>query len=305
MSMENHSWRNHSGNIIDSVQDFDVIECKICNFKHIIPIPTSKELDLFYKKKFYGKIKPDYIKEHEKDLEWWDLVHKERYQKFEKYLKTKSRKILEIGCGPGFFLKLGKELGWEVRGIEPSVQASEYGKNMGLSIITGELNSQNLKGLGKFDVIYLEGVMEHLPDPAKAVKMCYKILKPGGLFCTIVANDYNPLQNILRETMDFAPWWILPSEHINYFEKKSLKKLMKKSGFEEIHSTVTFPMEIFLLMGENYVKNKKVGEKCHSWRKKMEFSFENSSSSEIKRKIYDSLYKLNLGRQLDVIYIKK
>jgi hypothetical protein len=42
---ETKSWREHQGEVVDSVKGFDVIECEICGFKHIIPIPTEDEME--------------------------------------------------------------------------------------------------------------------------------------------------------------------------------------------------------------------------------------------------------------------
>lgn len=48
---------------------------------------------------------------------------------FEKYLSKKQRRILDIGCGPGFFLKFGKERSWKTFGIEPSIKAALFAQS--------------------------------------------------------------------------------------------------------------------------------------------------------------------------------
>lgn len=63
--------REHTGAVIDSKDDFDVIKCKTCGFKHVVPIPTQEELDQLYKEDFYSTEKPRDFKDMEEDLEGW------------------------------------------------------------------------------------------------------------------------------------------------------------------------------------------------------------------------------------------
>ena len=297
---EIREWQNHKGLVLDSVKGFDVIECETCGFKHIVPIPTVDELDCYYTTKFYTGNKADYFKHHREDLEWWNMVYEERYQRFEQYLSGPGRRILDVGCGPGFFLKLGQERGWDTLGVDPAVQAADHARNLGLEIINEPLSQAHVDRLGKFDVIYMQGVMEHLPDPVAFTHLCYELLKPNGLLCTIVANDYNPFQQIIRDSFGYQPWWLVPPEHINYFSIDSLKHLLLSCGFEFVHVTTTFPMEIFLLMGDNYVGNDLLGRICHGRRKNLEFALARSILAPLKSKLYQAFAHHNAGRDIDM-----
>jgi SAM-dependent methyltransferase len=146
----------------------------------------------------------------------------------------------------------------------------------------------------------MDGVMEHLSDPRGIVRLCYQLLRPGGIFCTIVANDYNPLQQILREQLGFRPWWLVIPEHINYFTIDSLKRTIATSGFEIIQTTVDFPMEIFLLMGENYQENREIGKICHNRRKNFEFALVKGGQAELKSKLYQDFAHHNIGRDIEL-----
>ncbi len=52
-------------------------------------------------------------------------------------------------------------------------------------------------------------------------------------------------------------------DHINYFNIESLRRLLKKVGFEIIHSEVIFLMEFFTLMGDDYVNDPNKGRISH------------------------------------------
>ena len=71
--------------------------------------------------------------------------------------------ILDIGSGPGFFLLEGKRRGWKTLGIDPSKQAVEHARNMGVEIIEGLFSPSLVDKLDKFDVVHMNNVLEHIP----------------------------------------------------------------------------------------------------------------------------------------------
>lgn len=294
----------HSGEAIDTKATFDVIECKTCGFKHVIPIPTPEELGELYKENFYATEKPRYFKEVEEDLEWWNLTYHNYYQLFENYCPIASRRLLEIGSGPGYFLNCGKESGWEVLGFEPSKQAAEYSRKLGVNVVNEFFSDNEAEKYGRFDVVYMNTVIEHLPDPISLIKSVRSALKPGGIICIVSPNDYNPLQNILRQKLDYDPWWVAPPQHINYFDFESIGRLLERQGFEILDSIGTFPMEFFLLSGDNYVRNDEMGRKCHFKRKIFEGNMY-KYGRETLNVIYKFLADKGIGREFIVIGRKR
>ena len=118
--------QGHEGQVVASANGFDVIDCHQCGFKHILPIPTADELKKAYQQDYYAQEKPLYIERYREDLEWWNSVYTHRYEIFEKNLTADQRNLLDIGTGPGYFLLNGQQRGWNVKGVEPSVKATEH-----------------------------------------------------------------------------------------------------------------------------------------------------------------------------------
>ena len=292
------SFEDHIGVVIESVSGFDVIDCEKCGFKHIVPIPGTEELTEVYKEDYYTTEKPLYLERAKEDLDWWKLVNSERYELFERHLKAGRRRLLEVGSGPGFFLQIGKERGWETLGIEPSEKAADHARGLGLDIVCDFLTDECAKGLGTFDVVYMHEVLEHIPDPEAMLYRAFSLLAPGGLCLVVVPNDYNPFQAALRSTMGFEPWWVAPPHHINYFNSTSLAELLKRTGFDIAHLETTFPIDIFLLMGDNYVGDDSLGRECHKRRMNFELNMERSGLSNLKRSIYKSFGELGIGREI-------
>jgi predicted SAM-dependent methyltransferase len=146
-------------------------------------------------------------------------------------------------------------------------------------------------------------VLEHIPNPAELLKLAHSQLNIDGLVCIVVPNDFNPFQLILRDHLGFEPWWVAPPHHINYFNFKSLATLLEKCGFEVLHQESTFPIDLFLLMGDNYIGNDEVGRSCHTKRMNFEKTLLRAGSGDILAKIYSDFADQNLGREV-VIYAR-
>jgi len=290
--------KKHFGAVLDNREGFDVIECEACGFRHIIPVPGPDKLQEVYRQQYYLTEKPHYFERYREDLDWWNFTYSERYKRFEEFLAPPRRRILDVGSGPGFFLLHGKERGWETVGIEPSKQAARHSKELGLEIFEQFLSEELAGTLGQFDVVHLSQVLEHIPDPVKMLAICQKLLLPGGILCTVVPNDYNPFQLALREACGFDPWWVAPPHHINYFSLDSLSQLLVKAGFEIAHHTTTFPIDMFLLMGDNYVGNDLLGRECHRKRMNFERNLAKAGKDELRAKLYSALSDLAIGREI-------
>jgi SAM-dependent methyltransferase len=144
-------------------------------------------------------------------------------------------------------------------------------------------------------------VLEHIPNPKGMLQLAYNLLNPEGLVCVVVPNDYNPIQKILTSSCGYYPWWVVPPHHINYFDFMSLNRLLKEVGFEPVYQEATFPIDLFLLMGDNYIGNDALGRKCHAKRKQLELNVDRAECSDRKRDIYRQLADWGIGREVFMI----
>jgi len=258
----------HHGRTIVSVDGHDVIECAVCGFCHIDPLLSDEDLKKFYNGEFYEKECSDYFRNAEDDKEWSMLRSGYYFEKLENL--TKGRRLLDIGSGPGYFLEAAQERGWSVLGFEASTIAAEYTSARGIPVINDFYSAGKAQNLGEFDVISLNLVLEHLRDPISVIDDAKRMLAPGGLLFLTVPNDFNPLQMQLWQEHGFAPWWVVPKHHLNYFNPGSLKRLFASRNMETVHQETSYPMELFLLEGRNYVGNPALGRECHKQRRAFE-----------------------------------
>ncbi len=304
MSNNTKEWNGHKGPVLGSANGFEVIQCETHGFSHIIPIPTTEELVDAYKHDYYSAEKPLYIQRYREDMEWWNMVYAERYETLEAHLPSSRRRLLDVGSGPGLFLEHGRQRGWQVRGIEPSVQAAEHSQQQGLDVANVFLSAENAASFGTFDAINLSEVLEHIPDAAGFLKVIHGMLDPGGMVVIAVPNDFNPLQEAAVATQPLKQWWVAPPHHINYFNHTSLASLLESLGYEVVHQESTFPIELFLLMGDLYVGDDTLGRTCHGKRKLFELNMQRAGMGDLKRKLYQKLAELNIGREV-VIFARK
>ncbi|WP_262691440.1 class I SAM-dependent methyltransferase [Kordiimonas aestuarii] len=293
----------HEGPTLGSREGYSVIECSSCGYRHLMPMPTDKEIENFYKEEFYQNERADYLKEADEDYRWKRVEMIRRLAKAEELLPAVSRSALDVGCGPGDFLAVAKERGWLVKGIEPSDMAAEHARGRGLDVDTGFFSAQTADALGQYDLVHMGEVLEHVARPREVLSLAHKCLKPGGILCVSTPNDFNGFQKVVANALERPKWWILPHHHLNYFSCTSLEKLFGEEGFEPVHRTTNFPMELFLLMGQNYVGNAPLGREMHGWRKNLDITLY-EDAPELLETFYECLANADLGR-LAIVFARK
>lgn len=293
----------HKGNIVSTVNGVDVIECDLCGFKHVHPYPAAEKLKQFYEEEFYQAEKANYLKNSEKDIEWKQIEFAKRFSIAEGHVPSSSiLRALDIGSGPGEFVALGKQKGWDVVGVEPSPVAARYATELGLNIINDFFGEDLLPQLGQFDFIHMSEVLEHIPNPREILDLAIQVLKPGGVLCVSVPNDYSAIQGALVSA-GASEWWVVPDHHLNYFDFETLERLIQKVGLRLLERTTNFPMELFLLMGQDYTTDPELGRRLHSYRKNLDINLA-THGPELMDNFYAALASAGMGR-LAVVFAQK
>ena len=292
--------QSHVGAVLDVVNGIEIIDCTDCKFKHALITEDSPDV---YSSHYYESEKPNYISSNESESEWWDLTYGERISKIDSLAGYPTKNWIDIGTGPGLFLDALKVRNRIATGIEPSIQAFNHAISKKYNVINAFFDSTLASQLGEFDAGHLSEVLEHIPNPQDFLRIVKSVIKPGGFLCIVVPNDYNPIQKIFIENSGEVKWWLAPPFHLNYFDKISLENLILRSGFEVVHSTVMFPIDFFLLMGDVYIGNDEIGKAAHERRKRFEHSFKSADSLDVMHSIYDALASIGIGREL-VIFAK-
>jgi SAM-dependent methyltransferase len=162
------------------------------------------------------------------DLAQFDLRHKAMLDMMA--ARSSGRRLLEVGCGAGFFLKAAQRAGWQVEGIELSEEASRFAVDRLQLPIRRERAETAPIPPASFDVAAMFDVIEHLFDPAAVLAAIARALMPGG---TLVISTPN-FDSASRVALG-ADWAVLsPLEHVYYFTEDSLRRLLAGAGFPTV-----------------------------------------------------------------------
>ena len=306
----------HGGKVLKKIEKFRIIDCDKCQFIHVMPLPSELELSKLYKRKYYTKVKPNYIKKYQKEIDYWNLIFDEKLDFLETKIKTQTRSIFDIGSGSGYFLLRAKEKGWAVDGVEPNLIAADHSRKIGVPVINDFFGNVNIHTMKKFNAINLFDVLEHVHNPIEVLENCYKLLKPKGIIVIEVPNDYNPLQKIVQNTLKKEEYWLTiltksrnyhwasKMDHLNYFNFQSLNRILKRLDFKIIYQQSTFPLELFLLMDDDYLKSEKIGKRIHQKRMNLEKRLLSQKNQHLKKELYEKFAEIGIGRTA-VIYAQK
>jgi SAM-dependent methyltransferase len=298
------AWQTHEGPCIARKSGYDILDCAMCGFRHVVPLPSPDDLERAYRESYYGEEKPTFLAHAAEDQAWFELAQGDRLDSLERILGPGRRRLLDIGSGPGFFLKTANNRGWRVAGIEPSRQAAAHARGLGIGVTEGFFGADMAPKLGRFDAVNLTNVVEHVPDPIAILQAARDILEPGGALCVTVPNDFSPFQIAAAATANTGEWWLAPPHHLNYFDFATLANLLERLGLPVVEKTTSFPMEAFVLMGDDYTVDPALGRACHIKRKKFDLALETAGLRETRRAFYRALAETGIGREAVVIAVK-
>lgn len=255
-----------------SQEKFLLCHCSSC--KLIFTNPRPEEIDIGRYYDFKG-----YISHQDKSNNLTNFLYKwvrkitlkTKISWIEERGKSKGR-LLDYGCGTGYFLKEAQDSGWEITGVEPNQNARKLAKNFGLSIFK---KIDDIEDKIKFDAITLFHVLEHVHELRKTSKKLIKRLKKNG-FLYIAVPNYDSYDSHHYKTK----WASLDvPRHLYHFTQESIQHFAKEMNLEIIdQKPMVFDSYYVSLLSENYsntkasklknlVKAFSIGWKSNRWAK--------------------------------------
>ncbi len=170
------------------------------------------------------------------------------YSKFSKFYNDnyvdkipsdKSANILVVSCGPGYFVKVLNDNGYNnVLGIDSTATQIEWAKSKGLNC-EQERAFEYLYATEDetFDAIFCEQEINHLTkdEIVSFVKLCHQKLKDGGTFIGHALNGANPITGAEALAQNF--------DHYNSFTEYTFTQVLSHYGFESVK---VFPLNLYV-----------------------------------------------------------
>jgi SAM-dependent methyltransferase len=136
-------------------------------------------------------------------------------------------RLFDVGCSAGAFLAAARKEGWQATGVEISVGCARAGRERhGLDIRVGTLRESSFPG-EYFDVVRMNNLLEHLPDPMADLLEACRVLRDGGLLALATINGRS-----LAAWLSGSAWrYYDPFCHVYVFTPSTLGRMLSRSGF--------------------------------------------------------------------------
>lgn len=157
-------------------------------------------------------------------------------------LVPENKNILDIGCSSGNLgATLIKDKRAKVIGIDIDKNDVELAKKQLTEAKVVDIEEEDFSNLGKFDVIIMADVIEHLVDPVKVLKKIKDNLKSNGVFIFSVPNMANSTirMKLLSGRFEYKDWGLLDKTHIHFYDHLELERVFNEAGYDVIKTNNT------------------------------------------------------------------
>ena len=202
---------------------FGIVRCRACGLTYVNPrLPVGDLVQLYSDQ----VISPAayYVRTEQQD----ERSFAARVALIERW--RKPGRLLDLGCGPGTFSVAARARGWKTVGLDINATSVAHCRARGLDVIAGAFPHPDLVGQ-TFDVVAMNDFLEHLTDPAGALRVVHSLLAPGGVVFISTPDVGSTMARVTRER-----WLHLkPNEHLVYFDRRTITTLLEQTGFRVTH----------------------------------------------------------------------
>jgi 2-polyprenyl-3-methyl-5-hydroxy-6-metoxy-1,4-benzoquinol methylase len=207
-----------------STAQFHIIECTACGLWQTLPEMREAELARFYPHDYWGG----------EPSEKWIQSSQSDKTEFVKQCRLEGGRILDVGCGAGFFLRALDARSWVRYGVEIGEQAAGAAAQAlgSQQIFKGSLLEANFDKAA-FDVVSFWSALEHTNEPRMNLLEARRILKQGGTIIIQVPNAASYQAKFFK-----GDWFSLDApRHRFHFNLRNLRQILEATGFAIYHHT--------------------------------------------------------------------
>jgi SAM-dependent methyltransferase len=216
-----------------------IFRCDGCGLLYLDPWPSEEETQAVYGDSYFQN--PRFMRGDNDSVFGYADYIAERFIKQSQYTVIARRvrellppldhppRLLEVGCGFGYFLDTAFEEGFQVTGMEFNRHAVErLRRKYAFPILSGALERTALDR-GSFDAIAMFDVIEHLRDPFGALDRLHDALAPHGVLVVSTPDAESWVSRVIGKRLeDFRR----TREHLFFFGRRTLGAVLDAHGFD-------------------------------------------------------------------------
>jgi SAM-dependent methyltransferase len=177
---------------------------------------------------------------------YWSKARARMHRDFyERFMAGRSGRLLDMGCGLGFFLKaMAPHQDWDAYGCEISPAAVRHAQErLGLrNVICSPLKDANLPR-DYFDIVTMWDVLDHIPQPDPVLAHCHALLRDGGvLFIRTPNASTQLLRSRVMKMVQPDQRHLFATDHPHFYSMRSIRTLLKRNGFASVSFTHLHPI---------------------------------------------------------------
>ena len=287
----------------ESIKRIKINKWGFCQYD---PLPSEKELQEYYEKKYYQEGLGSYdIAYSAEEITYFKLKASLIYRETEKLTRVaEEKKLLDVGCGEGWIMDKFFHSGVSVTGLDFSRFALEkihphllpFFEQGNIYDVLREKSKQQIT----FDLIVCANVLEHVVDPEALLSIVRSLMHSHSLLVLIVPNDFSELhQHLLKTKKISKEFWLCYPDHLSYFSKNSMENFLKDSGYSVRAVVADNPVDLNLLNdNSNYIEDQSKGKNTHLFRVRMD-NFLASVDEGKLLSLYEVFGSMGVGRDLN------
>ncbi len=201
---------------------FGVVACEACRLVFLSPRPLEADaLGLYQDPTYYESPTAGHGYDEYLDVRQnWVRTFERRLRQLRRH-KAAGR-VLDVGCGPGFFLDAAAAAGYDAWGIDPSAYAVRLARERhGERVLQGVLEASPLES-ESFDLIVASDAFEHVYRPLRFLDAAHRALKPDGV---LVITTPDPTSVLARASGRRWVSFKIP-EHVYYWSPSTLRRAL-------------------------------------------------------------------------------
>ncbi len=219
-------------------EDDQLLECPLCGLIYSDKHRNDVELQELYSRHYYSVENTLEGSERDRERDRNRVLYRTvisdllwRYPELSGAGRGAPPKVLDYGCGPGYFLAECRDHGFECTGIELSDVAAQYARErLGLEIRTSPKIALAALPDGEFSLVTAWAVLEHAQSPRDLLAGLARVTASGGVLCLSVPN-----LRCWRRLVEGGRWFNMRNPtHLSFFRRKGLERLLHELGLESV-----------------------------------------------------------------------